>query len=170
MIPNNARPLRITAAAGTQLAGAYSGIPVTPGAFPPRVIPPPEKDFTTSRPSSSTRRRSLRLPSIVEDSSLLPPVGVWAVLNPNVAVQPLSPATHRRLGGPLPRQLANGPRARPPARPQELARRGIAAPYHAVLSHVSMCYSPPEGRLPTCYSPVRHFRPPEGGHSSHLHA
>src|SRR5574344_2162578 len=30
-----------------------------------------------------------------------------------------------------------------------------AGPYHAVLSHVSMCYSPPEGRLPTCYSPVR---------------
>ena len=45
-----------------------------------------------------------------------------------------------------------------------------AGPYHAVLSHVSMCYSPPEGRLPTCYSPVRHFRPPEGGHSFDLHA
>ena len=31
-------------------------------------------------------------------------------------------------------------------------------PYYAVLSHVSMCYSPPEGRLPTCYSPVRRSR------------
>lgn len=30
--------------------------------------------------------------------------------------------------------------------------------YYAVLSHVSMCYSPPEGRLPTCYSPVRRFQ------------
>src|SRR5699024_10291778 len=28
-------------------------------------------------------------------------------LSPNVAGQPLSPATDRRLGGPLPRQLAN---------------------------------------------------------------
>ena len=28
-------------------------------------------------------------------------------LSPNVAVQPLSPATDRRLGGPLPHQLAN---------------------------------------------------------------
>ena len=32
-------------------------------------------------------------------------------LSPNVAVQPLSPATDRRLGGPLPRQLANQTRA-----------------------------------------------------------
>jgi hypothetical protein len=27
---------------------------------------------------------------------------------------------------------------------------------HAVLPHVSMGYSPPKGRSPTCYSPVRH--------------
>ena len=37
-------------------------------AFPESLIPPPEKSFTTSRPSSLTRRRSIRLPSIVEDS------------------------------------------------------------------------------------------------------
>ena len=42
-----------------------------------------------------------------------------------MAVQPLSPATHRRLGGPLPRQLANGPQAHPPALPQELSQSGI---------------------------------------------
>ena len=30
-----------------------------------------------------------------------------------------------------------------------------AGPYHAVLSHVSMCYPGLEGRLSTCYSPVR---------------
>ena len=34
----------------------------------------------------------------------------WGILH-NVAVQPLSPATDRRLGGPLPHQLANRPRA-----------------------------------------------------------
>ena len=39
-----------------------------------------------------------------------------------MAVHPLRPATHRRLGGPLPRQLANGPQAHPPALPQELSR------------------------------------------------
>ena len=35
--------------------------------------------FTTRRPSSHTRRRSVRLAPIAENSSLLPPVGVWAV-------------------------------------------------------------------------------------------
>ncbi len=40
---------------------------------------PPEKKFTIVRPSSFTRCRSIRLSSIVEDSSLLPPVGVWTV-------------------------------------------------------------------------------------------
>ena len=40
---------------------------------------PPKKEFTTRRPSSSTRRCSLRLAPIGENSLLLPPVGVWAV-------------------------------------------------------------------------------------------
>jgi hypothetical protein len=40
---------------------------------------PSQKEFTTRRPSSSTRRCSVRLAPIAEDSLLLPPVGVWAV-------------------------------------------------------------------------------------------
>ena len=40
---------------------------------------PPAQSFTTRRPSSLTRRCSLRLAPIGEDSLLLPPVGVWAV-------------------------------------------------------------------------------------------
>ena len=40
---------------------------------------PPRKEFTTRRPSSSTRRCSFRLAPIDENSLLLPPVGVWAV-------------------------------------------------------------------------------------------
>ena len=39
----------------------------------------PEKQFTTRKPSSCTRRCSLRLAPIGENSLLLPPVGVWAV-------------------------------------------------------------------------------------------
>src|SRR5213082_3823455 len=76
---------------------------------------PPEKRFTTRRPSSRTRRRSVRLAPIAENSSLLPPVGVWAVLNPSVAARPLRPATDRRLGERLPHQLANRPQAHPQA-------------------------------------------------------
>jgi hypothetical protein len=40
---------------------------------------PTQKQFTTRRPSSCTRRCSVRLASIAENSLLLPPVGVWAV-------------------------------------------------------------------------------------------
>src|SRR6185312_9198259 len=40
---------------------------------------PREQSFTTRRPSSLTRRRCIRLSPIVQDSLLLPPVGVWAV-------------------------------------------------------------------------------------------
>ena len=35
--------------------------------------------------------------------------------------------------------------------------------HHAVLTTVSGRYSPPEGKLPTCYSPVRHFTHPRRG-------
>src|SRR5207302_6782364 len=81
---------------------------------------PREKQFTIRRPSSCTRRCSVRLLPIAENSSLLPPVGVWAVLNPSVADRPLRPATDRRLGEPLPHQLANRPRAPLPAPLAEL--------------------------------------------------
>ena len=73
VIPNNARHLRLTAAAGTELAVAYSCGTVTL-----RLLPA-LKEFTTRRPSSSTRRRSIRVSPIVKNSRLLPPVGVWTV-------------------------------------------------------------------------------------------
>ena len=68
--------------------------------------------------SSCTRRCSVRLASIAENSSLLPPVGVWAVLNPSVAARPLRPATDRCFGRPLPHQLANQPRTHLGASPE----------------------------------------------------
>ena len=40
---------------------------------------PPEKKFTTRKPSSFTRRCWVRLAPIAQYSPLLPPVGVWAV-------------------------------------------------------------------------------------------
>ena len=46
-------------------------------------------------------------------------------------------------------------------RPKALTRR----PY-AVLARVSPGYPPPEGRLSTCYSPVRHS--PEGSCDLHV--
>ena len=45
MIPDNARTLRITAAAGTELAGAYSSGTLRPGQV--RGFVPTQKEFTT---------------------------------------------------------------------------------------------------------------------------
>jgi hypothetical protein len=79
VIPNNARTLCITAAAGTELAGASSGGTVKTQALPPAPVLPPRQRFTPRRASSRTRRRCVRLSPIAQDSPLLPPVGVWAV-------------------------------------------------------------------------------------------
>ena len=43
-------------------------------------------------------------------------------------------------------------------------------PDYAVLAHLSVCYPPDRGRLPTRYSPVRRCTPPpKGGFSLDLH-
>ena len=67
MIPSNACTLRITAAAGTELAGAYSLGTV--------IILSQEKEFTLRKVSSSTRRCCFRVSPIEQYSLLLPPVG-----------------------------------------------------------------------------------------------
>ena len=79
VIPNNARTLCITAAAGTELAGASFGGTVKTRALPPLPVLPSRQRFTPRRASSRTRRRCVRLSPIAQDSPLLPPVGVWAV-------------------------------------------------------------------------------------------
>ena len=114
---------------------------------------PPEKQFTIRRPSSCTRRCSVRVAPIAENSSLLPPVGVWAVLNPSVADRPLRPATDRRPGEPLPHQLANRPQAHPKASP--LRKTLLSVSRHrayAVLSAISRRYPSLQGRYP-CVPP-----------------
>ena len=75
-----------------------------------------------------------------------------------MAVQPLSPATDRRLGRPLPHQLSNQTRAH--LRAINLWYQEDALPAHyAVLAEVSLCCPPLQGRLLTRYSPVRHCPP-----------
>ena len=73
-----------------------------------------------------------------------------------MADHPLRPATDRRFGGPLPRQLANQTRTHPV--PMNLFTPGEAPSCaYAVLPAVSSCYPPVRGRLSTRYSPVRHY-------------
>ena len=71
MIPDNACTLRITAAAGTELAGASSVGTVIFFFFLTELYPPKGVWFT--------RRCCVRVSPIAQNSLLLPPVGVWAV-------------------------------------------------------------------------------------------
>ena len=72
-----------------------------------------------------------------------------------MAGQPLSPATDRRLGGPIPRQLSNQPRGHLSAINLWHFDHAIKM-RHAVLAVVSNCCPPLKGRFLTRYSPVRH--------------
>ncbi len=107
VIPNNACATCITAAAGTCLAGASTR--VTSGRqainllrfFPGDWTLQPE-GLHRPRGVAPSRLRALRK---ILDCSL--PKESGQCLSPSVAEQPLSPATHQCLGGPLPHQLAN---------------------------------------------------------------
>ena len=64
---------------------------------------------------------------------------------------------HRGLGEPLPHQLANAPRVHPSATPESAFQ--IKTMRFRLLYGISTCFqvlSLLMGRLPTCYSPVRH--------------
>ncbi len=80
VIPSNVSTLRLTAAAGTELAGAFwKGTVRPPGYCSRQCFVPLPQGFTTRRPSSPTRRRCVRVSPIAQYSPLLPPVGVWTV-------------------------------------------------------------------------------------------
>ena len=81
-----------------------------------------------------------------------------------MADHPLRPANHLRLGRLLPHQLPNGTRAHPKAAGPKIPTFSHSlqrAWSYAVLASLSKRYPPPEGRLPTRYSPVRHFTRPK---------
>ena len=84
-----------------------------------------------------------------------PPWRSGQCLSPDVAGQPLSPATRQSLGEPLPHQQADRPRAPPKAPLQALVTPTCAGEPHLVLIHLSAGYPELKGRLLTCYSPVR---------------
>ena len=75
--PDNACIPRITAAAGTELADAYSlGTLLIPHVS---LIAPLQKKFKTHRAVTYTRHGWVSLQTIDQYYSLLPPVGVWTV-------------------------------------------------------------------------------------------
>ena len=85
-----------------------------------------------------------------------------------MAGHPLRPATRRRLGRPSPHQQADRPRAQP-APPELSTRRPCGHVSYPVLDPVSRAYPRVQGRLPTCYSPVRHSSTPEDASAFDLH-
>src|SRR5690554_835052 len=110
MIPNNACTLRITAAAGTELAGASFEGTVKPnnvGVLPSDSALRPEGLLHTRGVAASGFRPLRKIPHCCLPQESGP------CLSPSVADRPLRPAIHHCLGGPLPHQLANGPRANP---------------------------------------------------------
>ena len=126
-----------------------------------RTLFPCKRSLQPVGPSSSTLLGWFRLPPIDQYSSLLPPVGVWAVSQSQCGGGlPLRTPIHRSLGGPLPRQQANGTRPHPaPERilsPQAQEGKGG----HRGLIPLSGGWTRVPGRLGTRYSPVR--RSPSG--------
>ena len=77
-----------------------------------------------------------------------------------MAGRPLRPATDRSLGEPLPHQQANKTQAPLQAHCCFNNCLDVEPLHYAVLAQVSLGYSPPEGRLPTRYSPGRHSTHP----------
>ena len=88
-------------------------------------------------PYSCTRHGWFRLPPIDQYSSLLPPV--------------LRTPRHRRLGGPLPRRLANVTRANP--YPMNLSNKGHAA---SVVMGYYKTFPSPIPQIRACCSRVTH--------------
>ena len=111
MIPNNARPLRITAAAGTKLAGVSSLATV--------IILTSERTLQPVKDKASTFCAFL-VHAILLDQAFahcprFPTAGVkpGPCLSPSVADHPLRSTKDRWLGRPLPHQLPNLPQAHP---------------------------------------------------------
>ena len=161
MIPNNACALRITAAAGTELAGAsFGGTVNTPGystgilSSLPTEVYDPRAFIPHAALLGQAFAHCPRFPTAASRRSLdRVSVPVWLIiLSDQLPID--------RLGEPLPHQQANGTRAHQQAiafkkRPPFSARPRTSWSY-SVLAPVSRSCPKPEGRLPTRYSPVRH--------------
>ena len=109
VIPNNTCPPRLTAAAGTELAGASSSSPV--------MIETRRKSLTSD--SALLHPRDIAGSGVSPLSNIphcCPPRESGPCLSPSVADHPKRPAKHHWLGQPLPNQLPDTTRAHQTAR------------------------------------------------------
>ena len=148
MIPDNACTLRITAAAGTELAGAFQGVPSSfvpllevynPRAFIPHAVSLHQAFAHCGRFLTAASRRSGARVSVP-----LWPITLSGRLRV-VALVGHYPTNELMRRGPIPKRKTL-------LDPQEDRA-------HPVLAAVSNCCPGLGGRSPTCYSPVRHSVP-----------
>eukprot|EP00828_Plagiopyla_frontata_P030767 TRINITY_DN403_c0_g1_i3.p1 TRINITY_DN403_c0_g1~~TRINITY_DN403_c0_g1_i3.p1 ORF type:complete len:210 (-),score=-35.62 TRINITY_DN403_c0_g1_i3:109-738(-) len=146
VIPNNACTLRITAAAGTELAGAYSYATVI---------------FLTYKRSLHTEMRhpprgvaASGFPPLCNIPHCCLPQESGPCSSASVADHPLKPATRHCLGKPLPYQLTDGIQADLLAK--NFPDQHQSQKEYLVLIIVSNGYPRLRGTLPINYSPVRH--------------
>ena len=152
MIPDNARTLRITAAAGTELAGASS--PGTVSLVETRSSSRATVVYTPKGvlPHAASLRQSFdhcaRFPTAASRRSLgRLSVPMWlAILSDQLPVV--------ALVGHYPHQLADRPRA-PRCPPEVSFSQDSLKEAYAVLPGRWAGYPPDIGRLLTCYAPVR---------------
>jgi len=107
IIPSNACTLRITAAAGTELAGAFSVGTIKFPFVPTKRALRPEGLHHSRGVAGSGLRPLSKIPNCCL------PWESGPCVSPSVADRPLRPATYRHLGRPLPHQLVNRPQPYP---------------------------------------------------------
>ncbi len=110
VIPNNTCTPRITAAAGTKLAGASFT-----GTFKSTYVNliPCRQWFTHLNASSHTWHCCVRVSPIAQNSLLLPPVGVWAVSQSQCGRSPSQAGYPSMSWWAVPRQQTNGTQTHP---------------------------------------------------------
>ena len=149
MIPNNACTLRITAAAGTELAGAsFAGTVKFPFFPAERAL----------RPESLHHSRGIAGSGFLPLSKIPNCCHPWVsgpCSSSSVTDHPLRPVIRRRHGRPLPHHLAD--RTRTALLSLTVYTQCDATSCaHSVLTFVSKRYPQKEGTLFTRYSPVCH--------------
>ena len=150
VIPINACTFSITAAAGTELAGAYSSRyrHIVPDLLNRQQVSSLlDRSFTIRKPSSS-HAASLRQTCV--HCAIFPTAAsrrsLGRVSSPSVAGHPLRPAIHRCHGRPLPHRLANETQTHLLARAFKKVPRFPPLPAYKVLAAVSDCCPLPMGR------------------------
>src|SRR5262245_14749910 len=154
MNPDNARPLRITAAAGTYLAGASSTGTVTSASSPLKAVYNPKAVIPHAASLPQACAHWARFPTAASRRSLgRVSVPVWpSTLSGRLPVAALVGhyPTNKLIGrGPIPNQNPS-PKEEAPFQPPPCSRSS-----YPVLAPVSQRYPEVKGRSPTRYSPVR---------------